>query len=455
MASQISRYALDLSPLGRVIRASNYVSSGSGTSADPFVPNMTALAATFADNTCVDLEGYKFATATTLDLAAYRQFYLVGSGVRVAEWRYTGSGTAIQSVSASTDYAQMPFGCVFDGFKLDGGLHGVGGIFLQHWQDGIIRNIRIRNFSGAKLNMKFTIGSSLDDVDLRGANPDNDPDAVTPNYGLILDASPINNLPSSFPVIKNIKVEVATIAGIDIRNCQGARMFGGYVEACSGVGVNIPAASVDNDIYGLDVESNGSGDFIIAGSRNHLVGCTSTSSPVGINITNGVGNRLTNVKAGVVLVGSAAVNPIVDNLTYGYGGQGSSYINNSTTLSSRLVSDVFGNVLANSQPIQGNQQLTFDPSTKTLTVGGVAGVGTTAMGSGGGTFAGDNNGAVYTNAAAGQPAYINGIAVVTPQHPTSARPAWSSGIKGYEYFDTTLNKKVVAGASAWEVVTSA
>ena len=38
--------------------------------------------------------------------------------------------------------------------------------------------------------------------------------------------------------------------------------------------------------------------------------------------------------------------------------------------------------------------------------------------------------------------------------PTASRPAWSAALKGCIYFDTTTNKLVVAGASAWETVTS-
>jgi len=39
--------------------------------------------------------------------------------------------------------------------------------------------------------------------------------------------------------------------------------------------------------------------------------------------------------------------------------------------------------------------------------------------------------------------------------PTAARPAWSAALIGLTYFDTTLNKIVVAGAAAYETVTSA
>ena len=39
--------------------------------------------------------------------------------------------------------------------------------------------------------------------------------------------------------------------------------------------------------------------------------------------------------------------------------------------------------------------------------------------------------------------------------PTASRPAWSSTMIGYVYFDTTTNKLVMAGAAAWETVTSA
>jgi len=39
--------------------------------------------------------------------------------------------------------------------------------------------------------------------------------------------------------------------------------------------------------------------------------------------------------------------------------------------------------------------------------------------------------------------------------PTASRPAWSAALVGLTYFDTTLNKIVVAGAAAYETVTSA
>lgn len=42
-----------------------------------------------------------------------------------------------------------------------------------------------------------------------------------------------------------------------------------------------------------------------------------------------------------------------------------------------------------------------------------------------------------------------------PKLPTASRPAWSSVYVGFTYFDTTLNKLVIAGAAAYETVTSA
>lgn len=42
-----------------------------------------------------------------------------------------------------------------------------------------------------------------------------------------------------------------------------------------------------------------------------------------------------------------------------------------------------------------------------------------------------------------------------PKLATASRPAWAAAYVGLAYFDTTLNKIVVAGAAAWETVTSA
>ena len=39
--------------------------------------------------------------------------------------------------------------------------------------------------------------------------------------------------------------------------------------------------------------------------------------------------------------------------------------------------------------------------------------------------------------------------------PTTSRPAWAASLKGTIFLDTTLGKINVAGAAAWEVVTSA
>lgn len=44
--------------------------------------------------------------------------------------------------------------------------------------------------------------------------------------------------------------------------------------------------------------------------------------------------------------------------------------------------------------------------------------------------------------------------IMPAKMPTSARPAWSTAYVGRVYFDTTLNKLVIGGASAWEAVTS-
>jgi hypothetical protein len=48
---------------------------------------------------------------------------------------------------------------------------------------------------------------------------------------------------------------------------------------------------------------------------------------------------------------------------------------------------------------------------------------------------------------------INGLFTLKKMA-TASRPAWAAGLIGGMYFDTTLNKLVVAGASDWEVVTS-
>lgn len=39
--------------------------------------------------------------------------------------------------------------------------------------------------------------------------------------------------------------------------------------------------------------------------------------------------------------------------------------------------------------------------------------------------------------------------------PTASIPAWNAAYKGTVIFDTTTNKLKVAGAAAWETVTSA
>jgi len=41
--------------------------------------------------------------------------------------------------------------------------------------------------------------------------------------------------------------------------------------------------------------------------------------------------------------------------------------------------------------------------------------------------------------------------IVLGQYTTSTRPAY---VKGSQFFDTTINKMVIGGATAWEVVTS-
>ncbi len=48
------------------------------------------------------------------------------------------------------------------------------------------------------------------------------------------------------------------------------------------------------------------------------------------------------------------------------------------------------------------------------------------------------------------PVTVNGI----PRMTTAARPAWAAPLIGSVYFDTTTNKLVIAGAAAWETVTS-
>lgn len=41
-----------------------------------------------------------------------------------------------------------------------------------------------------------------------------------------------------------------------------------------------------------------------------------------------------------------------------------------------------------------------------------------------------------------------------PQLTTAQRPAWNASLIGAVYYDLTLKKLVIAGAAAWEVVTS-
>ena len=50
-----------------------------------------------------------------------------------------------------------------------------------------------------------------------------------------------------------------------------------------------------------------------------------------------------------------------------------------------------------------------------------------------------------------QSIYQNSTSASIPQYPTSKAPAY---YKGGVYFDTTLNKLRVGGASGWETVTS-
>lgn len=402
----------------KTLRAAAFAASGTGTRADPFILDsgaMTALAAALASYTCLDLEGYSFKTATTLDLTLLRGFVLRGDGPAVAQWLYTGTGTAIQCLSTVTDGApnQIMY-CSIEGLQISGsptGSSAATGLVLQHWHMSNLREVSIINFTGIKLEFLHCVGVGAINLDLRGYGEE----TVTANYGVVVDADGSSN-PSTFIEFYNFKGDNNVVGSIDLRNCFGVAFWGGFTEINTGYGIKIYALSYDNIFYGFDLEDNAGGDLYVLGRQNTFTNVTTTST-TGIQVNNGSTNYFINCATTNMQIDAPCVSTVLDGVRLGYAGGSGTFTNNSTTTIIRLLTDVFGvptgplaaadkYVTYNSSGYQvGSEQLQFDLTGRTLAVGKVSGLGVVTAGSGGATFQGDSFGGAYLLAASGQLQY--------------------------------------------------
>jgi hypothetical protein len=252
---------------GSPVNVIDYVTGGSGTAADPYVGWDTTTP--WAANTEFKFPSGVFQYNSTLNLA-YAGIYLHGANYRGTVLKFTGSGNCISFDGGVTGFNNPHL----ENLTIEGNPSATNGIYTDNAQYGVLKNIVIRNVSGAGLRSLFGVYWHIEDF-FMGNNlgtPGFVAQTTFPAVGIFLGVGgdPLKTV-TAYTII-NANIADCVNSGIDIANGWMNTIVGGAVEANGDQGLYLGADSHDNLINGLYVEANGTENIVVNGSGENLVG---------------------------------------------------------------------------------------------------------------------------------------------------------------------------------------
>jgi hypothetical protein len=252
---------------GAPVNVLDYVSGGNGTDANPYVGWDTA--SPWAANTQYVFPPGVFQYSSTLSLP-YAGIYLIGAAYRGTTLKFTGSGNCISFDGGVTGFNNPRL----ENLTIEGNPLATNGIFTDNAQYGVLKNIIIRNISGAGLRSLFGVYWHIEDFYMGNnlGTPGFVAQTTYPAVGIYLgDSSSALKTVTAYTII-NANIADCVNSGIDIQNGWLNTIVGGAVEANGDQGLYLAQNSHDNLINGLYVEANGTENIVVAGSGENLVG---------------------------------------------------------------------------------------------------------------------------------------------------------------------------------------
>jgi len=255
--------------LRQTVSVMDYVTSGAGTSGDPYLgwdtntPWAAGIEVVFPTGT--------FAYSTTLNLA-YSKIYVHGAG-RATILKFNGTGNCV-SFDGGGSGINSPH---IEGFLITGNASATNGIYTDNATYGICKNITVQNVSAAGFRSIFGVYWHIENFYMGnnfGAQ------TTTPTVGIYLGNSGGSETVTAYTIV-NANIADCVNSGIDINNGWMNTIVGGAVEANGDQGLYLGVNAHDNLINGLYIEGNATKAAYVQGAGNNFVGlwCVDATNP--------------------------------------------------------------------------------------------------------------------------------------------------------------------------------
>ena len=237
---------------GQVFNVKAYGAVGDGSTDDYTAINSALVAARAAQGTLYFPHGtYKY--STTLSFGGNNVHYRGESGTVLY---FTGTGNAIEFNADSGDYVRA----TIENIQIKGNPNATNGIYFQRQHNLNVRNVYVRDVSGAGLLIK---GSVLGVIDHFTMGPSGVPFSTVPVNGILIDS--YTGIGSSTTITILVPdINGVSGSGIKFAGVSYSTVIGGTSED-NGRGIEIMANAIGIHISDMDLEGNTNQDILVNG----------------------------------------------------------------------------------------------------------------------------------------------------------------------------------------------
>ena len=266
---------------GAQVNALDLVTGGSGTSGDPWTGWNTNIDWTQSGITYVFPKGvWAYSVGIQIDGQSISIIGLGGS--TGTEFKFNGVGRAFTLNSEATKH-------LIQDILIRGNALATDAIFLNLANHGIIRNVRVVDFTDAGLRTNWTVTELIDTFVVSGN--DAVPYSFLPDYGIYLD-SQAGEYTTTVTILNPI-IETVQTCGIYFARATLNTVIGGTSENIP-TGIWITDAAGSNTIIGIDLESN-TVDLKIDSATNNIFGVIANVVEIDGTLNSFFGGRLINL----------------------------------------------------------------------------------------------------------------------------------------------------------------
>ena len=283
--------------LRQTISVMDYVTSGTGTSGDPYLGWDTNTP--WAANTEYVFPAGTFQYGTTLSLP-YAGIYLHGVGLGTV-LKFTGTGNCVSFDNAGNSPR-------IEGFLINGNANATNGIYTNNANYGICRNITVKNVSVSGFRSIFGVYWHIEDFYMGNNFGTQTTFAAAGIY--LGDIGSAGATVTAYTII-NANIANCVHSGIDIENGWGNTIIGGAVEANGDQGLYLSPNAHDNIINGLYVEGNTTSAIVVNGSGNNFIGLwciDSNNTPIFFGATSSSNHVYGGVYGAITIIAGAIRN---------------------------------------------------------------------------------------------------------------------------------------------------